>query len=491
MNIYAFSPWRTSLIATALMIFASGSAAAHVSVWVSNRGADSGSCGLPTSPCRSISQAIQNASSGDTIWVGAGHYGNVSGQPGFGGPGDEQPQLLPSQDNSSGLSGCIVCVTKALNIYSLDGAGAAVIDSGPSPGSYNATVVLLVDGSAFGSPGHGFTITGGNAYGVALNMQFWRSSRSGVSVYANVDINDATGFFVFGPDGYGPLTGCAPVGLCPTYNGTVLLQGNEADNNAGIGFWVQPRNVQPRNVNPGVTIRFIVQENVTHRAGTGFRVEPGTVGNCDDCFDDGSAPTVTFAHNFASAGGAGFYARNAGPVHDNVATDNALYGFLVVSNNPLPPFYRNSAIGNAGPGLIVALEAFPFGRSTPNFGTTLTLDENNFFGNDRNRPDLQLGDYGGPLGPDFDLGPSAHCGIVNMGAVWGAYSGFFYPPPSPPFPTETMLASHNYWGSPQGPSASGAGDAAGGACDETGGVTVTAPSKPAETPITPLPYPLQ
>jgi hypothetical protein len=57
-------------------------------------GVDSAACGSPKSPCRSISQAIENASDGDTIEVGAGRYGSISGSADFTGPGDEHPQQL-------------------------------------------------------------------------------------------------------------------------------------------------------------------------------------------------------------------------------------------------------------------------------------------------------------------------------------------------------------------------------------------------------------
>jgi hypothetical protein len=74
---------------------------------VTNDGADSASCGAQTKPCRTISQAIENAADGDSIEVGAGIYGNVSGDPNFAGPGDEHPQME---------LGCVVCITKGVNI---------------------------------------------------------------------------------------------------------------------------------------------------------------------------------------------------------------------------------------------------------------------------------------------------------------------------------------------------------------------------------------
>ena len=69
-----------------------GTTAAAATLWTSNVGSDSGSCGTSSSPCRSISQAIENATDGDTIWVGPGHYGDVNGDGNFTGPGDEQPE---------------------------------------------------------------------------------------------------------------------------------------------------------------------------------------------------------------------------------------------------------------------------------------------------------------------------------------------------------------------------------------------------------------
>ena len=125
-------------------------AASAATLRTSNLGTDSSTCGASASPCRSISQAIVNASDGDTIWVGPGHYGDVNGD-GFTGPGDEQPdpnggaQSLPNAPY-----GCIVCITKALHIYSTDGAALTFIEANASTGS-NSTVMILRDGGDFGA----------------------------------------------------------------------------------------------------------------------------------------------------------------------------------------------------------------------------------------------------------------------------------------------------------------------------------------------------
>ena len=68
---------------------AAAAAAGNRTLWVTNDGKDSGACGSRASPCRSISQAMENAVDGDTIWVGAGRYGHISGDPNFAGPGDD------------------------------------------------------------------------------------------------------------------------------------------------------------------------------------------------------------------------------------------------------------------------------------------------------------------------------------------------------------------------------------------------------------------
>ena len=84
-------------------------------------GSDSPTCGLQ-SPCRSISQAMENAASGDTIYVGPGHYGDVNGDGNFAGPGDEKPDpnagqrpfLKPPAASSASRNPCTSIRCKAL-----------------------------------------------------------------------------------------------------------------------------------------------------------------------------------------------------------------------------------------------------------------------------------------------------------------------------------------------------------------------------------------
>jgi hypothetical protein len=118
----------------------------------------------------------------------------------------------------------------------------------------------------------------------------------------------------------------------------------------------------------------------------------------------------------------------------------------------------------------------PGDGSEPN-SSIAAFDENNFIGNDRNRPVLTIGT--GFNGPFPNLGSSAHCGVLFLGAIAS------FPPLSPPFPTENLLAANNYWGSPHGPSSQGPGDNSGGACDQTGGITKSTPFSAAPFAITP------
>src|SRR5579871_6754468 len=176
------------------VLITSNTFAAGTSLYVTNDGSDSGSCGSQQQPCRSISQAIENAVAGDTILVGAGRYGNISGNPSFGGPGDEHPRVTTVGQND----GCMICVDKAVAIYSLHGASVTVIAGLPGT-PYGANVQLISDGVTFGAVGRGFTLTGGTGYGVFLDQGSQESAlgliwKRNLTVAGNIDIGDSTGF---------------------------------------------------------------------------------------------------------------------------------------------------------------------------------------------------------------------------------------------------------------------------------------------------------
>jgi hypothetical protein len=88
---------------------------------------------------RSISQAIENALAGDTIMVGAGRYGDLSGDGNFDSPGSEHPQTLRY---SRAGNGCVVCITKPVQLYSYGGTSATIIEGASG---FSAVVSIMND----------------------------------------------------------------------------------------------------------------------------------------------------------------------------------------------------------------------------------------------------------------------------------------------------------------------------------------------------------
>src|SRR5882757_5064745 len=247
-------------LSAAVLTLAGGSVWAAGTTWrVANDGTDSGTCGNANSPCRSISQAIENASAGDVISVGAGTYGNISGDGSFTHAGDQHPQLV-SRFQAGGSEGCIVCITKPLKVLSLHGASVTII-AGVSSSTYPATVQITSPGVPFGNVGQGFTVTGGNAIGVyvdedAVNAVF----RKNISIGGNVDIGDGTGFAFNGLEfSDRPCPSCAAMA-------TVSFSHNQSTGN-GTAFSVVD------NVFAG---RVTFTDNVANGGGTGFLVASGT-----------------------------------------------------------------------------------------------------------------------------------------------------------------------------------------------------------------------
>jgi hypothetical protein len=446
-----------AMIAAGVMMIAGSPLTQAASLVVSNHGTDSGSCGSSAHPCRSISQAIENAASGDTIWVGAGHYGDLSGDGLFDAPGSEHATMLDPPE-SFDYTACAVCILKPVQIYSYSGAAVTTIQVGPNAIT-PTTVLITTNRAVFGSQDHGFTITGGNTNGLVVDLE----RGNGPMVYAvgvsgNVDLKDGTGFVLDGPQFSPSEPGhCPPPNLvCPPEKGSVTFSWNQAIG-SGTGFVAFPNEAEQMLV--------FLEHNLTIEAGTGFYVWPGVIRQgCDDCFDGGRAPTVTTSENVAMDGAWGFNMNSSGPIVGNVAVNNSQAGFLI---EDVPSFQQNAAIGNAGPGVIVG-----FYIQSGNSGPPLTytgIGQNNFYGNDRNRPSIVIGSF---FAAASGVGPSAHCGVLNVGAVgWNNR----YVTIGPSQPPEFVGAENNYWGSPQGPQSSGSGDTAGGACDEFNGYSVAKP----------------
>jgi Periplasmic copper-binding protein (NosD) len=142
---------------------------------VANNGVDGSTCGARLDPCRSIGQAIANASEDDTILVGPGRYGDLNGNGALGELGEE-----PGTDCA-----CVVNANKRLRIVSRDGAAVTVLDAGGAIAGVN----ISANGVVFGGPSRGFTVTKATIGAVGI-----RTSRN-VSVIGNILRNNEGGLF--------------------------------------------------------------------------------------------------------------------------------------------------------------------------------------------------------------------------------------------------------------------------------------------------------
>ncbi len=125
---------------------------------VSMLGSDSGACGAASAPCRTISQAITNASAGDTVLVDSGRYGDLNQDGDLTDPGEE----------NSGVIGKIIVINKAISLVSRNGAGATSIENGSIANS--VAVSIEASGVTFGKKRKGFAVRGGAMNSTGLNV---------------------------------------------------------------------------------------------------------------------------------------------------------------------------------------------------------------------------------------------------------------------------------------------------------------------------------
>jgi hypothetical protein len=242
---------------------------------VASNGVDTGTCGPPATPCRSIMQAMTNATPGDTIVVGPGIYGDLNADGTIGNsPGEEVPS-----------GNAMINVTKTLTIMSRDGAGSTALDEAPNVfagpgGSVDDVVAINASGVVFGKPNHGFRLRNGHLDGLLIQS-------GSAKVAGNVaESNGNAGFEVASGVSGVMLTGNAATvnfgsGFFDDATGTVLMKNLARDNAVGLvldgSAAVVTKNVVTDN-------RFGVFINAT---------APGT-----------SSPVATFSHN-AMTGNAG------------------------------------------------------------------------------------------------------------------------------------------------------------------------------------------
>jgi hypothetical protein len=137
------------VVMVVVMLCAGARGASGATWYVADVGVDGPACGLTASAaCRSIGQAIELATAGDTIIVGPGRYGDLNGNQVLGETGEER---------GSDSGACVLAVNKAVIIVSSGGAAATVIDGHTADAEANVCVTAA--GAQFGRPAKGFTVT--------------------------------------------------------------------------------------------------------------------------------------------------------------------------------------------------------------------------------------------------------------------------------------------------------------------------------------------
>lgn len=222
---------------------------ASATTWkVANNGVDSVSCGTNANPCRSITQALTNASSGDKIVVGPGTYGDLN-QDGILGDsaGEENP----------GVAGCMVCITKSVTVVSNDGAAETVIDARDVP-NLSENVAIAADNVKFGAAGQGFTVTN------VLTAPDQENPTQGITADGDQIIIRGNRVVVEHSQGSITFSGIAAgeaLGLSDTGN-TVLIEGNH------VMGWEQGI--------AGGGVNVTVSQNSVQFNDTGIAIGPGT-----------------------------------------------------------------------------------------------------------------------------------------------------------------------------------------------------------------------
>jgi copper-binding protein NosD len=322
-------------------------------LYVANNGTDTGACGAASAPCRSISQGIANASAGDTIVVGPGRYGDINWDnalPDY--VGEETGTTVPGSNGP-------VHINKSLTIISSAGAEATVIDAVNSPFA-NAVVDIAADGVRFGDRNAGFTLLGGNAYGLMSEG----SGHTGVVIAGNITRGPAGGISV-------RSSGVTEVRQ-NTISGSTGNFGLQAFSGCATCYVIVANNIVTAN-DAGIAI-----------AGQGpHRVLSNTVAGNQIGFSVNYGP-YRFAQNQINNNGFGVFVSG--------------YSSDPITQGPL--FTRNNFLGNRASALLVT--AGPTGRPAK-------IKENNFFGNNgcgtNNQTDAPLDArnnyWGSPSGPSF------------------------------------------------------------------------------------------
>jgi hypothetical protein len=302
---------RCILLVGSILMLATAGAAADSVLFIANDGIDSPTCGSKASPCRSISQGVENATEGDTLIVHPGVYGDLNGDGNLSDPGEE---------HFNAAENCAICIDKRLTILSLRGTRVTIINI-PRISSNQAAVEIAAPGVMFGTKerdfdefdgrdlDRGFTITGDNDFGIRVKPL------RNVSVVGNLVLNALNSgiFFDFSPQ----------AGLALVANNTVI--GTNRPGQGGI-FIETSGSTVAGNVVIGTELVI---------GGTNAKLTGNLVSNSQ---------------------GAGFALVSGGIVATHNSAINNGFGFVVGGPTLSGPPIRlvgNRIIGNRGPGILV------------------------------------------------------------------------------------------------------------------------------------------
>jgi len=377
------------IIAGGAIAFAQAApAAASNAHFVANDGVDTNSCGASDHPCRSISQAIENASNGDTVWVRAGMYGDLNNDSRFDAPGEEHP--------SNGPINCMICIFKnGVQVLSVYGPAVTIINGGDTAlAGASVAVALEADGAVLGTVDNGFTIKGGGFVGVEVRHGAYSK------VIGNIVENGIAGSTCVGP---------------------VYITDNIVSHSAGIGYQVIGEDNCP-NAGP----IYLTNNVASDVNGPGFTLASidivRFVGNV-------SRRNVVGANiiTVAPIGGVTGVISNSAFIANRGAGIQFSEGGATVTGNTI--------LGNQGPGISVSV-------TNPR---SITLHNNNIYGNDISQApancgvlnnsavviDAKKNFWGSATGPGSDpadnAGPGSGCDLGHSSTVVTPFATTHFP----------------------------------------------------------------
>jgi hypothetical protein len=285
-------------------------------LYVAANGVDSATCGDTAAPCRTIAQALAKVSSGGSIAVRPGVYGDVNGDAQLSGLGEEQ-----------GTDSAVVAIALPVQLYSTHGAAVTIIKSSFARSN---VVEINSDNVSLGGRDAGFTFSGGgNAGLVAIG--------NGISVVGNAAIdNGGYGMGLFSSGMIQAINNVASGNGTQGFvansfsSGSVTLKNNLATANSGAGFQLS-----------GADSRHTLSYSVASNNSQGVVLTPGpsrVVGNrlsgniIGVAFEQGSmnpiAPGPMVSRNDivgSSAGAIGYFRFDGAPANE-VIRENNFYG---------------------------------------------------------------------------------------------------------------------------------------------------------------------